>query len=419
MSATSSVTPDPVAAPPQPARLRGMLASSRSRGLLLVGMLVLAVVFFIGGDAWLSVLDFTMIAAIATLGLNVLSGYAGQISLGLAFFMAIGAYTAAVLGGDPPASPHDPAGMGLSFLIWLPAAGVAAGLVGALVGPTALRLKGFYLGIVTLALIFIGEYLFRNLRGITGGAQGRAFPSPGWGDFSFASPTVVFGIELTTNQWYFLLVLLVLVLAAVFVANIARSRAGRALQAVRDNETGAMIMGINLFQAKMGAFVLSSVLAGIAGALWASFTGFAEPGTWSLVFSIQFVAAMLVGGVASVWGSIVGAAFVFALPLALEALSLLPESASASGISSGDLSAIIYGLLIIVFLLFEPTGIIGLIRRLQMLFQRFDARNKGGDPAGARVATASTSSIQSASRPGDEQPHLAPRSDAHASTGES
>ena len=151
--------------------------------------------------------------------------------------------------------------------------------------------------------------------------------------------------------------------STLFVANIARSRAGRAWQAVRDNEVAASIMGVNLFEAKMGAFVLSSFLAGIAGALWASYPGYTDPSQWSLVLSIQFVAAMLIGGVGSVWGSILGAAFVFALPTALETFSLLPQSASSSGISSGDLSAILYGLLIIVFLLFEPAGIIGLIRR--------------------------------------------------------
>ena len=160
-----------------------------------------------------------------------------------------------------------------------------------------------------------------------------------------------------------------------------RSRAGRALQAVRDNEVGAAIIGVNLFGAKMGAFILSSFLAGIAGALWAAYPGFAQPSEWSLVLSIQFVAAMLIGGVASVWGSILGAAFVFAVPQALTTFSILPQSASSTGISSGDLSAIIYGALIIVFMLFEPAGFIGLIRRAQRLIQRYSDQPEGGDAA--------------------------------------
>ena len=385
MSAPQPATPPPEPTPSTVAAgsgtgPRGLLyGSARDRALIVIGLLALGLVFLFGGDAWLSVLDFTLIAAIATLGLNVLSGYAGQISLGISFFMAIGAYTAAWLGGDPPTGPRDPVGLGLSFLIWLPAAGIVAALAGALIGPTALRLRGFYLGIVTLALVFIGIYLFTNVRAITGGPQGRSFPAPSLGSFSFASPDPIFGFSVTSNQMYFLLLLGVLGLSALFVGNVARSRAGRAFQAVRDNEVAASIMGVNLFEAKMGAFVLSSFLAGIAGALWASYPGFAEPNTWDLVLSIQFVAAILIGGVASVWGSILGAAFVFALPTALDTFSLLPQSASSTSISSGDLSAILYGVFIIVFLLFEPLGMIGLLRRLQVAVRRFDERRKGGE----------------------------------------
>jgi branched-chain amino acid transport system permease protein len=365
--------PTPVESLTPPAARRGLLRSSRNRALLLAGVIALGLVFLFAGDGWIAVLDFTLVAAIAALGLNVLSGYAGQVSLGIAFFMGIGAYTAAWLGGSPPQLPGDPAGLGLSFLIWLPASGVVAALVGALIGPTALRLRGFYLGIVTLALVFIGQYLFINLRSVTGGQQGRFnFPAPSFGDFSFASPSPIFGIQLTTNQCFFLLLLVLLALSAGFVANVARTRVGRAWQAVRDNEVAASIMGINLFEAKMSAFILSSFLAGIAGALYASLSGIATPGTWSLLLSIQFIAAILIGGAASVWGSILGAAFVFAVPIALTTFSLLPQTASSTGISGGDLSAFLYGVLIIVFLLFEPAGIIGLIRRLRTATQRFE-----------------------------------------------
>lgn len=400
MSASTPAT-SPATATTRP----GILRSSRNRALLVGGVIVLGLVFLFGGDGWVSVLDFTMVAAIAAIGLNVLSGYAGQISLGIAFFMGIGAYTAAWLGGSPPHFPGDPSGLGLSFLIWLPAAGIVAALIGALVGPTALRLKGFYLAIVTLALIFIGQYLFINVRSITGGQQGRFdFPAPGFGDFSFASPTTVLGLDLTTNQWFFLLLLPLLTLVAIFVANVARTRAGRAWQAVRDNETAAAIMGVNLFEAKMGAFILSSFLAGIAGALYASLSGIATPGTWNLLLSIQFVAAILIGGVASVWGSILGAAFVFAVPTALNTFSLLPQSASSTGLSGGDLSAIIYGLLIIVFLLFEPAGMIGLIRRLRVVSQRLEGRRKGGE-------TATTASSEHTSQLDVERMDLSRRTD--------
>lgn len=367
-----------------------MIGSARDRTLLLLGILALALVFFLGGDTWLLIANVTMIAAIATLSLNVLSGYTGLISLGIAFFMGIGAYTAAWLGGSPPQMPGDPVGLNLSFLIWLPAAGIVAALAGAIIGPTALRLKGFYLGIVTLALVFIGIYLFNNVSAITGGANGRFFPGPSFGDLMFNSPDPNLG--LSNHQLYFLLLLFILTLCAVFVHNVMRSRAGRAFQAVRDNETGAAILGVNLFQAKMGAFILSSFLAGIAGALYAAYPGFSGgyivPDTsWNLIFSIQFVAAMIIGGVASVWGSILGAAFVFGLPLALSSFHLIRQNSSGTGLSSGDLSAILYGLLIIVFLLFEPSGLAGIFRRIQGQILRFEKRQKGGESPQALLIT--------------------------------
>lgn len=357
-----------------------LLGTAARRAVFVIGLIAIVVFFLVAGEDWLTIVNYTLIAAIAALGLNVLSGYTGQVSLGLAFFMAIGAYTAGVLGGTPPTSPLDPIGLNLSFFIWLPAAGIAAALAGALVGPTALRVKGFYLGIVTLALVFIGQYIFSNARGLTGGPQGRTFPVPVFGTFSFDQQNMLFGFILTPGQQYFLLLLVILGLAALFVGNVMRSRAGRAFQAVRDNETGAAIMGINLFEAKMGAFILSSFLAGIAGALFASYTRYVVPYSWDLALSIQFVAAIIVGGVASIWGSILGAAFVFALPRIIEQFSLLPSSSASTGVSSGDVNALIYGLLIIIFLLFEPGGVIALVRRSKLLTRTSRTpEEEGGD----------------------------------------
>jgi branched-chain amino acid transport system permease protein len=366
-------------APPSPRFLGGRT----SRWIAVFLLVAVSLIFFsVANDDWFTIVNYTLIAAIAAIGLNVLSGYTGQVSLGIAFFMAIGAYTAAYLGGNVPSSPLDPLGLGLPFIIWLPAAGIVAALAGALIGPTALRLKGFYLGIVSLSLIFIGQYLFLNARGITGGPQGRSFPVPAIGNAAFDQQNSFFGLALTTGQQYFLLILIVLVLAALFVYNVMRSRAGRAFRAVRDNETGATIMGVNLFEAKMGAFILSSFLAGIAGALFASYSRYIIPNYWSLALSIQFIAAIIIGGIASVWGSMLGAAFVFGLPLVIDHFSLLPVASGSSIISSGDLNALLYGLLIVVFLLFEPGGVIGLVRRGQTLTRKFNAHSdEGGDPA--------------------------------------
>ncbi len=360
-----------------------LLGGKASRWIAVILIVVVIVVFFsVADDDWFSIANYTLIAAIAAISLNVLSGYTGQISLGIAFFMAIGAYTSAYLGGNIPTSSFDPLGLGLPFIIWLPAAGIVAAFVGALIGPTALRLKGFYLGIVTLSLIFIGQYIFLNARGITGGPQRRTFPVPEIGNATFDQQNSYFGLALTSGQQYFVLILIVLVLAAFFVYNVMRTRAGRAFQAVRDNETGAGILGVNLFEAKMGSFILSSFLAGIAGALFASYSRYIIPNYWSLALSIQFVAAIIIGGIASVWGSILGAAFVFGLPLIIDHFSLLPVASGSGIISSGDLNALLYGLLIVVFLLFEPGGVIGLVRRGQALTRRFNThKDEGGEPA--------------------------------------
>ena len=411
----SGAPSESAATPTNGAWVRRLPGSARGRALIVGGLILLGLVFLFAGDSWISVIDFALIGAIAALSLNVLSGYAGQISLGVSFFMGIGAFTAAFLGNGPPAYPGVPAGLNLSFLIWLPAAGITAAIAGALIGPTALRLRGFYLAIVTLALVFIGYYLFLNLKGITGGAAGEPVPAPSFGDFTFGSPSAVLGIQFTSNQWFFLLLIVVLAISAAFVANVARSRAGRAWQAVRDNETAAAIMGVNLFGAKQGAFVLSSFLAGIAGALSASYTGITTPGTWGgavgLLLSIQVIAAILIGGVASVWGSILGAAFVFGLPAALSNLPMFQQSAGSAGIfglSGGDLSTILYGLLIIVFLLYEPLGIIGLIRRVQIAIRRRDEQRKGGEAAGrAAATTAAASPTASASASGTATTSLA------------
>lgn len=363
----------------QPPRLLG----NTSRWLALGIIVVVVILFFtIASDDWITIVNYTLIAAIAALSLNVLSGYTGQISLGITFFMAIGAYTAALLGGTQPTSSLDPQGFGLSVLIWLPAAGIVAAVAGALIGPSALRLKGFYLAIVTLALVFIGQYLFMNLSSITGGPQGRTFPVPTFGDFAFNQQNNLFGVAFTASQQYFILILFILVVAALFVGNVMRSRAGRAFRAVRDHEVGAAIMGVNLFEAKMGAFILSSFLAGIAGALFASYTSYVTPAYWNLTLAIQFVAAIIVGGIASVWGSLLGAAFVFGLPQVIDHFSLLPTGGNSGGLTSGNLNALIYGALIVVFLLFEPGGVLGLVQRCQAAIRsRNHQGREGGEPA--------------------------------------
>ncbi|MCW3064439.1 MAG: branched-chain amino acid transporter permease [Solirubrobacterales bacterium] len=336
----------------------------------LVAVAILAIVLPFGLDAFqLTTATFVLIAAIGALGLNVLTGYTGQISLGHAFFLAVGAYTAAVLGGND----H------LSALIWLPAAGVVAALCGAIVGPTALRLRGLYLAIVTIGLVFIGQHIWFNAPAISGGPGGRSFPSVAFGSFDFSpgQQLTLGGLVIDHNGLYYYLALILLAAAMLFVWNLTRGRSGRAMQAVRDREIAAAIMGVNLARTKMSAFVVSSFLTGVSGALYASYLSFATPGQWSLLLSVQYVAAIIVGGIGTVWGALLGSTVIFALPAVLQ--SLFPQS-SSGGVPIDDITSIAYGVLIIVFFVLEPHGVVGLGRRVASLWSRMNARRGEDGP---------------------------------------
>ena len=328
-----------------------------------VGWAVLAVVLVLlpfGLGSQISTANFVLIAAIGAVGLNIVTGFAGQISLGQAFFMAVGAYTGAVLGID-----H-----GVNGLLWLPAAGIAAALAGALIGPSALRLRGFYLAIVTIALVFIGQYiLFNNPLTLSGGEEGRAFPPVNLGPLSFGAspPPSLGGITFSSDRLYYLLSLAILALAVGYSANLRRTRLGRAMLALRERELAAAVMGIDVARTKVAAFTISSFFAGISGVLYASYLSYTQPATWDLNLSIQFVAALLVGGMGTVLGPVYGAAVVFALP---NIIQTLPFISQGGRVSPGDISAMVYGVLIIAFLVTEPRGIAGVGSRVVELVRK-------------------------------------------------
>jgi branched-chain amino acid transport system permease protein len=302
-------------------------------------MLAMLVLPFQLATSALTTATFVVIAAIGATGLNVLTGYAGQISLGHAFFLAVGAYTGATLGED----------LGWSAALWIPAAGVAAGACGALVGPVALRLSGLYLAIVTLGLVFIGQHVFFEAESLTGGPQGRTFPPVVTG------PLDVGGLLLDTNGLYYYLALTLLACATAFAWNVRRTRSGRAMVAVREREIAASVMGVDVRRVKVAAFTVASFMAGVSGALFASYLSFAQPDQWSLLLSIQFVAAVIVGGMGTVAGPLLGSAVVFALPTLLKDLPFLPQDA--------DFASIAYGLLIVAFLVLQPRGLVGLLNQ--------------------------------------------------------
>ena len=397
------------------------------------------IIKFLGDSDWLRVMLNVFVFAIAALGLNILTGVAGQVSLGHAFFMGVGAYTAAALGGS---GGGGLIGWELPIWIWLPGAGIGAALIGTLIAPVAVRLRGLYLAIVTLGLVFIGIHLGnmawgRHLAGDPG--LGRNFPGL---DITWWKRKTLVNIEddghwlwfdVTSGQKKYLLLALLLLVFIVIAKNIARSRTGRALQAIRDRDIAAEVMGVPEFKYKLIAFAISSFIAGVAGALFASYVGKLPPGQFNLTLSVTFIAILLIGGVGTVAGTMLGTVFVVLVPRLLEKATewlanredgvgwldrwfLNPvvgttadflltggkgEFARVGPIGRGDLwgvlgkgdhdfgpistatqtpgwpmniydwNVVLYGILVIVFLIFEPLGLYGIWVKIRNYWKRW------------------------------------------------
>jgi branched-chain amino acid transport system permease protein len=347
--------------------------------------------------AWLVLFNRSMIFLIAALGLNILTGLAGQVSLGHAFFMGIGAYTAVVLGG----SSEGLWGLGLPIWFWLPMAGIIPALVGVVIAPTAVRVRGLYLAIVTLGLVFIGEHFFRNMNSVAGAPEvGREWPNLEFRLWKEQNPLIDFsrdgewfGISLTGEAKTFFFLLVASAIFVLLAKNLTRTRIGRAFAAVRDRDVAAEIMGVGEYRAKTQAFAISSFYAGISGALLGVVVGRLIPETWNLFLSVQFVAIVLIGGAGTVAGTVLGSFFVVMMPRMVEnatrflgdqAISggplasvgdlimsingdfgLVSFEAQGPGLSIFQLNQVIYGLLIAVFLISEPLGLFGVWIRIR------------------------------------------------------
>ncbi len=331
---------------------------------------VLIIPFLVQRDM-VALITTVFIYAIGGIGLNLLTGYAGQVSLGHAFFLGIGAYTAAVLGGE---SRGDVIGLGWDMAIWLPLAGLVPAVIALVLAPLAARVRGLYLAILTLGLVFIGEHIFKEATPITGGAGvGRAPAEPILFGFNLFANQEIFGIKLDRFTVYYFGVFVIFVILALAARNFTRSRFGRSFAAVRDRDIAAEVMGISLLRVKSLAFALSAFYAGIAGALLSVVIGRISPETWNFFLSIDFLAVIFIGGLASITGSIFGAIFVVMLPKLVNTLTgYLPIEA---GVGQGallnvfEIQSIIFGLLIIVFLILEPRGLYGLWIRLRNYFK--------------------------------------------------
>ncbi|MEE9416142.1 MAG: branched-chain amino acid ABC transporter permease [Acidimicrobiales bacterium] len=366
------------------------------------------VVRFLGDEQWLRIISQVMVLMIAALGLNLLSGVAGQVSLGHAFFMGVGACTAVYLGGEANSQVW---GHGLPVWVWLPAAGIAAALVGILVSPIAVRVRGLYLAIVTLGLVFVGIHLGNMAFGrkIAGppslGREFQGFDLRLWREetplINMSDDGHWLWFDVSENQKKYFFFLVMVIGFTVVAKNIVRSRTGRALQAIRDRDIAAEVMGVPEFKYKVIVFAISSFFAGIAGAMFAGLSGQLLSDTYNLLFSVEFIAMILIGGAGTTSGTLIGVFFVVMIPRFVEEFTkwlgdaeggvsgavsdaLLTTGGDgdfgiiASGIESQgwplsvfDWNVVLFGVLIIVFLIFEPLGLFGIWVKARNYWKRW------------------------------------------------
>jgi branched-chain amino acid transport system permease protein len=343
---------------------------SGSRRLLILGaagLLVVAAPFLIDAS-WLQQGLFAMAAGVGAIGLTLLLGQAGQLSLGHAFFLAVGAYGYTFLAADGNARAG---GLGLPPALAAVAAVLLAGLAGLLFSPIAARLRGIYLGIATLGLVFLGQHLLSNVPRLTGGDNGRSVPVFAVAGLRFGTeagqPSYVLNVLWGREQKLWYLFVAVTVLAYVYFRNVTRARPGRALRAVRDRELMAGIVGVPVTRYKAYAFLISSMYAGLAGVLLALAFRRVIPETFGIALSIEYLAMVVIGGLGTAGGALAGAAFVACLPSVLERYAgLVPGLATGpddAGISPPVAGKFIYGAAVIAVLLLEPAGLVRRLRR--------------------------------------------------------
>ena len=325
---------------------------------------------------WMQTGLFAMSAAIGAIGLTLLVGTTGQLSLAAAFFVGIGAYGYCYFAGDgggtgTPLSAPD--GLGLPPLLAAILAVLLAGLAGAAFSPIAARLKGIYLGLASIGLVFIGQHIMQNASGITGGFNGRdvkPFSLFGF-EFSNTSPDNfnVFGVPYGQLERLWYLGLVLVLLSVWYARNLLRNRPGRALEAIRDSEVAAAVMGVNVPLYRGAAFMVSSMYAGLAGVFLALAFGRVVPESFNFLYSIDFLVMIVIGGLGSVGGAIVGAVIVTALPqILLHYADNLPLVAQPGegGLQAGDAARFLYAAAVVVVLIYASDGLAGLTRRLRL-----------------------------------------------------
>lgn len=317
-------------------------------GLLLVALFLAPAVL---DEFYIGEITYVLIYAVVGVGLMILTGYTGLVSLGHAAFLGIGAYTEAYL-----------LELGVPFLVALPASGLIAAAFGVALGVPTLRMTGIYLAIATLAFAIIIAEVFARWETVTGGYGGMQVP-----DIS------LFGYDIVWDWQMYYICLIVLLLVMFGTLNLLRSPTGRALVAIRDSEIAAQSMGVNLALYKTLSFGLSAGITGLAGALFAHKTLFLSPDSFSIVFSIQLLLMVVVGGLGSLHGAVYGAIFIGALPQVIAiAKDYLPHSIG----EQPSLEQAVFGLILVLFVLFEPLGIYGRWMKIKLFFQLFPLYKK-------------------------------------------
>jgi branched-chain amino acid transport system permease protein len=315
------------------------IVRTRTQWVLLVGFL--AVLFSLPlylGNYWLGISNLIGITVISAIGLNILVGYCGQLSIGHMGFMAVGAYTSAILSGK----------LGLPFPLAFICSGLMSGAVGLIFGIPSVRIKGFYLAITSIAAQFIILYVINHWTAITGGFNGISAP--------YAS---IGGLEFDTEAKQFYLIMVIAAICVFLAKNLARTRVGRAFIAIRDNDLAAEVMGVNLFYYKMLAFFIGCFMAGIAGSLLAHWTGSISTDNFSFMNSILYIGMIIIGGLGTSLGPILGVSVIQLLQVGVTKMTPALQNAFPAiptGFATG-VGPMIFGLVIILFLIFEPRGL--------------------------------------------------------------
>jgi len=315
------------------------IVRTKTQWALLIGLLILLLILpFSLSNFWLRTINIIGITIIAVTGLNILTGYCGQLSIGHTGFMAVGAYTSAIL----------TAKLGVPFPAALICAGLVAGGIGLLFGIPSVRVKGFYLAITTIAAYFIIKWVIDHWSALTGGFNGITVPYPSIG-----------GLVLDSNLSQYFLIIGLTVAVIFFAKNLARTRVGRAFIAIRDNDLAAEVMGVNLFYYKLLAFFIGCFLAGIAGSLMAHSVGLITMDNFPFMDSVLYVGIIIIGGLGTTLGPILGTLLIRLLGVLVIFISPAMKAwfPGLTGGFTNGIAPMLFGLVIVLFLVLEPRGL--------------------------------------------------------------